>query len=292
MRLLVSGVSGFLGHFLVDELLKRKHEIIGLAGERKAAEGCLQTFACDLAEELPTKVKYVRYDGVIHCAAISGVMASHLHPERSRAVNVGGTKRLARLAKARDIPFVYVSSDVIFDGMDVPPGGYSATSPPNPLNVYAQTKVEAEKISKELVPHCAIVRPSLLYRRAGEGEIAAGVEWVISKVKAGEDVTIYTDQIRHPTYVRALAELLAELVERKGRGVFHAGSPKPYPRDEFTRLLLKNFGLSPDSVKTGTVAQTPPKEGLRVPLDLTFDTKMVTEFLGHHFADPAHVLAV
>ena len=215
MRLLVTGVSGFLGHFLVEELIRREHEIIGLSGKRPPAPGCKSCYPCDLALELPKFVTKEKYDGVIHVAAISGVMASHLNPERSFAVNVEGTRRVAQIAKTQAIPFVYVSSDVIFDGMDVPPGGYGAQSKPNPLNAYARTKVEAEAIAHDLVPDCAIVRPSLLYRKAGEGTIRAGVEWVIGKIKSGEDVTIYRDQIRHPTYVRAMAELLALLSRKK-----------------------------------------------------------------------------
>lgn len=291
MRLLVTGISGFLGHFVVEELVSRGHEVYGLYGQREPALACKTSLSCDLANDLPKSVITEKYDGVIHVAAISGVMASHLNPERSWAVNVEGTRRIAQIAKEQELPLVFVSSDVIFDGIDVPEGGYGANSLPKPLNAYAKTKVEAEAVVRSLVPHCAIVRPSLLYRKAGEGAISAGVEWVIKKVENKEDVTIYRDQIRHPTYVRAMAELLALLIERKGQGVFHAGSPRPYRRDEFTRLLLENFGLSPSAIKVGTVAQSPPEEGLRVPLNLTFNTKEVTEFLGHPFASPEDVLA-
>ena len=291
MRLLVTGVSGFLGHFLVAELVSRGHEVCGLYGQRKPATGCTTCLSCDLANELPQSVVREKYDGVVHMAAISGVMASHLHPDRSWAVNVDGTRRIAQIAKEQNLPLVFVSSDVIFDGVDVPKGGYRASSLPTPLNAYAKTKVEAEAVVRAMVPHCAIVRPSLLYRKMGEGSISAGVEWVIRKVKDEEDVTIYRDQIRHPTYVRAMAELLALLVEKRVPGVFHAGSPRPYRRDEFTRLLLKNFGLSPSSIKVGTVAQSPPEEGLRVPLNLTLNTKEVTDFLGHPFASPEDVLS-
>src|SRR5207249_2407239 len=76
-------------------------------------------------------------------------------PESARWANVDVTAMLVHLAG--DIPFVFFSTDLVFDGCK---GNYDETSPVNPLSVYAETKVAAEKIVLANPRHL-VVRTSL-----------------------------------------------------------------------------------------------------------------------------------
>lgn len=107
----VTGATGFIGRALVDALaptmrvraLVRRNDV---QAARLASRGVELAFG-DLAEP-DTAALFVRgVDVVIHCAAQMGLA----DPARSYAVNVVGTERLARAARAAGVGrFIYVSS--------------------------------------------------------------------------------------------------------------------------------------------------------------------------------------
>src|SRR5262245_6561048 len=75
---------------------------------------------------------------IFHCAALSKSPDCQANPPLARKLNVDVTRHLCELA--RDIPFIFFSTDLVFDGRT---GNYTETSCVNPLSVYAQTKVAA-----------------------------------------------------------------------------------------------------------------------------------------------------
>ena len=83
-------------------------------------------------------------DLIIHCAALSRSPACQENPALARRLNIDVTRHLAELAER--IPFIFFSSDLVFDGRQ---GNYDESGAPHPLSVYADTKVAAEKIVAE-----------------------------------------------------------------------------------------------------------------------------------------------
>jgi dTDP-4-dehydrorhamnose reductase len=92
---------------------------------------------------------------VIHCAAVSTIAAAQSNPDLARRVNVDATALLAGLAA--DIPFVFFSSDLVFDGRK---GNYAEADAVNPLHLYGETKTAAEQIILRNPRH-TVVRTSL-----------------------------------------------------------------------------------------------------------------------------------
>src|SRR2546430_7509700 len=78
---------------------------------------------------------------IIHCAALTKTGACQQNPALARKLNVELTRILTDLAAG--IPFVFFSTDLVFDGRK---GHYIETDSVNPLNVYAETKLDAEQI--------------------------------------------------------------------------------------------------------------------------------------------------
>ena len=78
---------------------------------------------------------------IIHCAAVSTVADAKANPALAKQVNVELTRFLAGLAA--NIPFVFFSTDLIFDGRQ---GNYRETDLANPLHLYGETKAEAERL--------------------------------------------------------------------------------------------------------------------------------------------------
>src|SRR5687767_15674306 len=78
---------------------------------------------------------------IVHCAAINQHASCEADPDFAHRSNVGVTQQLAELAA--EIPFVFFSSDLIFDGTK---GSYLEEDAPKPLSVYGETKARAEEI--------------------------------------------------------------------------------------------------------------------------------------------------
>ena len=84
---------------------------------------------------------------IVHCAAISRSPVCETDPKLAHRTNVEATRQLAELAA--EIPFVFFSSDLVFDGTK---GAYIEEDAPNPLSTYAETKAlaEQEQLRKDL----------------------------------------------------------------------------------------------------------------------------------------------
>src|SRR5262249_51261478 len=92
---------------------------------------------------------------IIHCAALSSSVACQSDPVLAHKVNVEATALLADLAAK--IPFYFFSTDLVFDGRT---GHYSESARANPLMVYGETKIAAERIVL-VNPGHTVIRTSL-----------------------------------------------------------------------------------------------------------------------------------
>src|SRR5680860_616145 len=167
MRILVTGASGLLGLAVAIEAAPG-HEVIGLANRHRIASkvqqsgslGFLPPFRvaeADLLAEaaVPTLVHETCPDWIIHCAALALVDDCEENPEVARQLNADVPRQLAEATASAGIRLLHVSTDAVFDGCL---GGYAENDPPNPLSVYARTKLEGELAVREANPQAAIAR--------------------------------------------------------------------------------------------------------------------------------------
>jgi dTDP-4-dehydrorhamnose reductase len=96
------------------------------------------------------------FDVVLHLAAYTDVARAERDREACWAVNVTGSRLVARASKDAGSRLVHFSSDYVFDGER---GMYSESDAPNPSNYYSLTKVVAEEAARG-GRHPVIVRTS------------------------------------------------------------------------------------------------------------------------------------
>ena len=181
--------------------------------------------------KVKARIHALKPDLLIHCAALSRTKACEQNPDEARRINVEVTAHLAQLSQ--DIPFIFLSSGEVFDGKT---GWYGEEDETNPINVYGQTKLEAEQAVLRNPRH-TVVRIVLTAGTSETGD-RSFVEEMCRAAKAGKDVTLYADEFRCPLPAAVIARTVWELVDRKQPGLYHLGGSERLSRWEIGETLL------------------------------------------------------
>ena len=228
MKVLVTGVSGQLGHDVMNELDKRGYTGIGsdiadnYSGiQDNSAVTTMEYVKMDITDEavVDEVISSVSPDVIIHCAAWTAVdMAEDDDKvEKVRAVNAKGTANIAKAAKKLDCKMVYISTDYVFNGQGEKPWEPDCKEY-KPLNVYGQTKLEGELAVADTLSKYFIVRIAWVFGANGNNFIKT----MIKVGKNHETVRVVNDQIGTPTYTLDLAVLLVDMIATEKYGYYHA----------------------------------------------------------------------
>lgn len=172
MKLLITGATGFVGHFLCDRLLDQGFSVRGtlLASEvvSSLVSGVESVTVDPLGADTQWGHALESVDTIIHLAARVHIMDDPSSDPLTefRRVNVEGTAQLAReAAKAGVRRLVFISSIKVNGEENVTP--YTPDSTSNPSDPYGISKWEAEqalrKIEAETGLEVVVVRPTLVY---------------------------------------------------------------------------------------------------------------------------------
>lgn len=250
MKVLVTGVSGQLGHDVMNELAKRGYTGVGsdIAPEYSGVDDNtavvnMEYVQMDITDEnaVDEIITRVNPDVIVHCAAWTAVdMAEDDDKvEKVRAVNAGGTRNIAKAAKKLDCKMVYISTDYVFDGQGEKPLEPDCKDY-KPLNVYGQTKLEGELAVSELLDKYFIVRIAWVFGVNGKNFIKT----MINVGKTHDTVRVVNDQIGTPTYTLDLSVLLVDMIETDKYGYYHATNEGGYISwYDFTLEIYKQAGL-------------------------------------------------
>lgn len=209
--LLLTGASGVLGQALVDDLAA-DHDIIALRGTRPIDDPRVSELVADLTEPLLglSALTYAdlvaRVDVVLHAAAVTKWNADL---DLVRAVNVGGTAAILRLAEAAQAPLYYLSTAFVIH--DAP-----ADERFSGLATYLDTKVAAENLLRASSHATVIVRPSVVTGDSRDGRMAAfqGIHRMLGSIIRGSlpvlpaDVDALVDTVPQDLVVDAIGHLI------------------------------------------------------------------------------------
>jgi dTDP-4-dehydrorhamnose reductase len=173
-------------------------------------------------------------DWIFHCAALSKSVACQQDPPLARRLNVEVTAHLAELAE--DIPFIFLSTDLVFDGRQ---GNYEESAAVNPLSVYAETKIAAEQIVLANPKH-TVVRTSLNFGTSPTGDRGFNEE-MRRAWKAGQTLRLFTDEFRCPIAAKVTAAALWEFAGRNQPGLYHLAGAERLSRWELGQLLAAHW---------------------------------------------------
>ena len=173
MKILITGASGFIGSFIVEEALNRGFET--WAAVRKSSSRAflkderIHFIELNLSseEQLKKQLKDIQFDYVVHAAGVTKC----LHKEDFFRINTEGTKNLVRALLDLQMPlkrFVYISSLSIMGAIreKQPYQEIRERDKAQPNTAYGKSKLEAEQwlnsLNEKLFPFI-ILRPTGVY---------------------------------------------------------------------------------------------------------------------------------
>lgn len=198
MRVVITGVTGLLGRYLL-ETASAETEVHGLARGNWPAEmrgGCTM-HVIDLAD-IPQTTRLIRKinpDAIVHAAAEGRVDTVEGNLSKFRPLNVDLARSLATLSSETGAKMVHVSSNAVFSGSGPP---YSDAASTDPINDYGRLKAEAEIAVQEILPSALILRPILMYGWPNPGRRPNPVsDWIV-RMRAGHKVNVVDDVWTEP----------------------------------------------------------------------------------------------
>ncbi len=262
-HLLVTGGAGFVGRSILQQARPGSasgtlHQTpsLGLPG--------VTYHVCDLQnlQEVLTLLDRVRPTHLIHTACSDQV------PDFNIIVQVAA--QLALHTHHRNIRFIHLSTDHVFDGLTPP---YSEKNPIQPITPYGMAKGEAENLISSLNPQATIIRTSLLYDLRS---LCRQGQRLFEAISQKTPFALFIDEIRSPLWVENFANAVLEIANRDLPGVIHVGGPQALNRWELGMGLLHHFDINPaDYIRQGRLSDT----DLLRPPNLTLDSAKATEMI-------------
>lgn len=266
MRLLITGASGLLGLNLALEA-RNMHQVVGI-GRCQLTGVPFEMVCADLLERgaVDRVLDTAHPDWLIHCAALANLEACEADPELARCLNASLPGDLAAACKVRGVKIVHISTDSVFDG--IKSDLYTEEDMPNPLSLYAETKLQGEQAVLSANPHAIVARVNFYgFSLNGKRSLA---EFFVNNLCAGERIKGFTDLTFNPTFVGDLADLLLRMLAKDLRGVYHTVGADVMSKYSFGVMLARRFGwdeslISPESVdRSGLTARRAHNLGLSV----------------------------
>jgi dTDP-4-dehydrorhamnose reductase len=273
MKLLITGSNGLLGQKIVNQCLNRKINFTATSLGENRNSFCPQENYSSLDIRDQNQVERCFNDTmpthVIHTAAMTNVDQCELDPIGCQELNVTSTRYLWEECKKNNIHFQLLSTDFVFDGVK---GNYSEEDEPNPLSVYAQSKVDGEAIllNSDYKNH-SIVRTIIVYGIGNNLSRNNIICWAKEALSKGQAMNIIDDQFRAPTWADDLAWACLRICELNKTGIYHISGPETLSIYTIVERVANYYGLSTETL-TKTDSSTlnqPAKRPPRTGFDLT-----------------------
>jgi len=229
------------------------------------------------------RVEAIKPEVIIHAGGMTKPTACEKEPAVAHRVNVEGTAHLIEAARSVGARFIFLSSDLVFDGSaercpEPVEGRYDEDSPTNPLSVYGHTKVEGEELVRTGSEDFAIVRTTVMYGWSSR-YTESMAEWVLRGLQESRELNMYHDQYRQFILINDLVAAIFELIDLETplNETIHVAGPELISRYEFAKRLAQTFGLSEANIRSIPFDSVP--QAAFTPKRLSLDTTKATRVL-------------
>jgi len=235
MKIALIGADGQLGSDLI--------KVLGINKHNKVFPLYYPDFDITKPERTREILSKLDLEIVINTAAYHKVDECEENPEKSFEVNSIAVRNLALTCREFGLTLVHFSTDYVFDGRKKTP--YVEEDLPNPLNVYAVSKLAGEYFVRNILEKYFLIRTCGLYGEAGcWGKGKNFVDTVISLAKERKPLRVVNDQWVTPTSAAELASRIGELIQTPYYGLYHMTNEGECTWFEFARTVFSLVGIS------------------------------------------------
>lgn len=238
LKIIILGAGGQLGSELLnilqdDMLIPLTHMDIEMTDPRQVND--------IISSNVP--------DIVINTTAYHRVDDCEDNIEKSFSVNAYAVRTLAKICAELDTTLVHFSTDYVFGGEKRIP--YVEDDIPNPLCVYAVSKLAGEYFVKNICRRHFIIRTCGLYGAKGlSGKGGNFVELMLKLSKENRPIKVVADQIVTPTYAKDLSAKVSQLIRTEEYGLYHATNDGECSWYEFAKAIFDMTGKKADLTPT------------------------------------------
>jgi len=253
MKLLITGASGLLGINLAMETMS-EHEVYGVdRGKLKSPPFPISKANFFDSDAFVPALDSVQPDWVINCAALANLDECEKHPGQAKILNTDLPHDLAEACAKRNIQFIHLSTDAVFDGTKEGEP-YTEEDVPAPQSIYAQTKLEGERAVQDVNPQAIVARVNFFGWSLG-GRRSLG-EFFVNNLSEGKNVNGFTDVIFCPMWVNHLAQTLIAMLEKDLHGLYHVVGAQPMNKYQFGVEVARKFGLKESLIAPQSVERS------------------------------------
>ena len=255
MNFVITGGAGFIGSHIAEYLIDNGHQVTifdnlsnGKKDNLSSIIDKVEFVNGDIRDFELLKNTLKNTDGVFHEAALASVQESFSKQQEYHDVNVNGTENVLKLGKEFGFKIVYASSSSIYGNPSKIP--IEEDDPKNPINPYAQTKLDDENLAVKYTQIGVRVIGLRYFNVFGERQsqtYAGVIKKFVKKVRNNEPPIINGDgqQTRDFVYVGDVvqANILA-MKSNVDHGFFNIGTGSTITVLELANLVIDSFGLS------------------------------------------------
>lgn len=257
-KILVTGINGFVGHHLANELRAQGHKVIGVGTDERLAPSLEnivgEYYRCDLSNiEEVRKLPLSQVEGLINLAGLAAVGPSFDNPELYMRVNTAVLSTVCTVAieqNATAIKILAISSGAIYSPNQPMP--LTETSVVDKTaSPYAASKIAMEELAQQYRSkglNCFVARP---FNHIGPGQLAGFLlpdlyDKVTTAHKTGQDLLVGNlTTKRDYTDVRDVAKAYVSLVtgEVPKEAIYNVCSGKSVSGEEVLHMLIDILGF-------------------------------------------------
>lgn len=278
MKIFITGGSGLLGCALAFELVK-EHEVISgyhhnFIGIRDNNFSSVIIDICDISSL--KIIENTSPDVIIHAAALTDLEFCEKNPEIAYKINVIGTKNILKVAEKCNAKIVYICTDYIFDGKT---GNYLESDNPNPLSIYAKTKLRGEELIRKNYDDFISIRTSLYGWSPNKMSFAV---WVISSLRENKGISVLNDQISSMLFTNDLANVFNETLGYNLNGIYNIASTDAMSKYNFALNIAEIFDLNKNLIEPIALNDLIKKNSLSAnrPKKVSLDVSKIENELG------------
>jgi dTDP-4-dehydrorhamnose reductase len=200
----------------------------------------------DIADASSVEEALAKYEpwAIVNTAGYVRVDDAESDREKCLRENTAGAKALALACANHNLKLVTFSSDLVFDGKKQTP--YVETDETAPLNVYGQSKAEAEREVLRALPRALVIRTSAFF---GPWDEYNFITIALRTIASGHHFRAADDAFISPTYVPDLVHATLDLLIDNEQGIWHLANTGAITWADFARSAAEAAGLDASLVK-------------------------------------------